>query len=331
MIDYCNTLERIEHLRIESLPQGYGFINERLERAKQQYNISNFGEWDKWSLNNIGFDTNSYNAELYIKESYLYSLFVAKETIDKINSGISIRDISFVSVISMPCIPYSQLKDSWWAEIATIECPLWALEMIETAYDLHILFWIINGVDATYHLQIVDKLIWELLLVQDSQYNAVNHVCTLEYLLKYKKLLQSNSTQTSAPQLPEQEQIYSIPTNLTEAQLKSIFVKLKEEAFIAPEQTEEDFLNSFAIEGRKAAKQGKIKWIKRGKKQKDNISRTVVLEFVKFVGKGLFAEDKERIIEAVFSIQPRPEEFTRVKADEYKSEYHNELQQMIAK
>ena len=97
--------------------------------------------------------------------------------------------------------------------------------------------------------------------------------------------------------------------------------------FIATEQTEEDFLNAF---NPNAPKQGKIKWIKKGKRLRNNTPRTAILEFVKFVGKGLLVENKERIIEAVFSIKPRAEEYTRVRAEGYKSEYHNELQQIIS-
>lgn len=228
------------------------------------------------------------------------------DTVEKINKGVRIVNINWFSVVYRG----------------------------NSFYDLKILCWVVNSFDdINIKTAIVDEVHRQLQLKLKTKDND-NAECFIEYLKSYKEMLISDATYIPpAPQQPEQKQIYCIPTNLSEEQLKNIFIKLKQEMFIAPEQTEEDFLNSFEIEGRKPTKQGKIYWIKKsGKSKKDSqqiIPRTVILDFIKLVGKGLFVENKERIIEAVFSIQVRPEEFTRAKSDNYKSEYNTELQQII--
>lgn len=326
-----NTLAAIENERLKLLSQNYEFICNKLEQYKQQYGFTNFNSWDKWELNNLKIDCKQYSEQHFYKERYIYSLFAAKNTIDKIKSGYTISDISFVAMLSVPEAQF-QLAD-WWVDAAKNKYPIWAMtEDFAEGYNLAILFWILNSLLPTFHLPILDRVIWELQL-QDPKL-AINHDCTFEYLLKYRELLQSNCVPVPTAQQQKQEQIYSIPTNLTEEQLKRILKNLKTEGFVAPEQTEEDFLNSFEIEGRKPTNQGKINWIKKSKKSKKDskqiIPRTVILDFIKLVGKGLFVENKERIIEAVFSIQVRSEEFTRAKSDNYKSEYNTELQQIIA-
>lgn len=218
------------------------------------------------------------------------------DTVEKINKGVRIVNINWFSVV------------------------------YRGFYDLKILCWVVNSFDdINVKTAIVDEVHRQLQLHLKTNDND-NAECFIEYLKSYKEMLVLDAAYIPpAPQ--QQEQIYYIPTNLSEEQLKNIFIKLKKEEFIAPEQTAEDFLNAF---NPNAPKQGTIKWIKKGKRQKDNIPRTVVLEFVKLVGKGLLVENKERIIEAVFSIKPRAEEYTRVRAEGYKSEYHNELQQIIS-
>lgn len=225
------------------------------------------------------------------------------DTVEKINKGVRIVNINWFSVIYRG----------------------------NSFYDLKILCWVVNSFDdINIKTAIVDEVHRQLQLKLKTNDND-NAECFIEYLKSYKELLISDATYIPpAPQQPEQKQIDCIPTNLSEEQLKNIFIKLKKEEFIAPEQTEENFLNAFAIEGRMTIKQGKIRWIKKGKCLKNNTPRTAILEFVKFVGKGLLVENKERIIEAVFSIKPRAEEYTRVRAEGYKSEYHNELQQIIS-
>ena len=222
------------------------------------------------------------------------------DTVEKINKGVRIVNINWFSVVYRG----------------------------NSFYDLKILCWVVNSFDdINIKTAIVDEVHRQLQLKLKTKDND-NAECFIEYLKSYKEMLISDATYIPpAPQQPEQKQIYCIPTNLSEEQLKNIFIKLKQEMFIATEQTEEDFLNAF---NPNAPKQGKIKWIKKGKRLMNNTSRTAILEFVKFVGKGLLVENKERIIEAVFSIKPRAEEYTRVRAEGYKSEYHNELQQIIS-
>lgn len=322
MIYYYDSLEAIERLRIELISQDYDYISSKLEQKKSLHHISDFDNWHTWSLNNIGVDNSIYDAGVYIQEQYIYALFRAKDTIDKINSGAPISSLLLTNILSAEYIPYSQFTDSWWVEMTEIGCPLFAIEDIGTKYDLRILFWIINGISAVYHLPIVDKLIWELQLSQGSRHNAINHDCTLEYLLKYRELLQSNCVLLSTTQQQKQEQIYSIPTNLTKKQLVALLGRLKDNGFIAPEQTEEDFLNAF---NSKAPKQGKIKWIKRGETAK-GVTKTAMVNFVYLMYPELyFDKDKYNIVAAVFDIEPTRSDLSRGK----KSEFSNELQQII--
>lgn len=339
MIYYYDSLEAIERLRIELISQDYDYISSKLEQKKSLHNISDFDNWHTWSLNNIGVDNSIYDAGVYIQEQYIYALFRAKDTIDKINSGAPISSLLLTNILSAEYIPYSQFTDSWWVEMAETECPLFAIEGIGTEYDLRILFWIINGISAIYHLPIINKLIWELQLSQDSRHNAINHDCTLEYLLKYRELLQSNCVPVSIAQQQKQEQIYSISTNLTEEQLKRILKGLKTEGFVAPGQTEEDFLNSFEIEGRKPTNQGKINWIKESRRTKKEseriISKTVVFDFVNQVSRNL--NDNKEAIEAIFVLKTNPirlgkddiTTFLNPKRGKSKSEYHTILQNII--
>lgn len=333
MIYYYDSLEKIERLRIMLSSQDYDYISSQLEYKKSLYNISDFDNWHTWALNNIGVDNSVYNAQVYIQEQYIYALFRAKDTIDKINSGVPISSLLLTNILSTEYIPYSQFADSWWVEMAEIECPLFAIEDIGTEYDLKILFWIINGINTAYHLPIVDKIIWELQLSQGSQHKAINHDCTLEYLLKYRELLKSNSVPTLTNQ--QQQQIYSIPTDLSEQQLKALLERLQSNGFVASEQTEEDFLNSFEIEGRKPTKQGKIKWIKRSEDRTDlpNVCNTVIVDFIyKITCDSIKGVDLMRKAEVIFGVTINKSTVSQVKKRKAKkaSEYSEVLADIFA-
>lgn len=314
-----HNLISIENRRMELRSQGYEFITNKLEQIKQRYNIVSFNSWDIWELNNLG--SSQYNEHCFYKERYIYSLFTAKTAVDKILSGYPITDLSFVNILTVPVCSFQ--PDDWYklTALTPIEkYPIWAAEDVYNEYNLDILFWILNSTPLSYHIHILDRIIWELHLLNSNA--ATNHQCTLEYLQKYRELLQSNCIQISTTQQTEQEQIYSIPTNLTKKQLVALLGRLKDNGFIAPDQTEEDFLNAF---NPNATKQGKIKWIKRGETAK-GITKTAMVNFVYLMYPELyFDKDKYNIVAAVFDIEPTRSDLSRGK----KSEFSNELQQII--
>ena len=309
-----HNLGSIENRRIELLSQGYEFIADKLEQIKLRYNIADFDSWDKWELNNL--NCCEYDAQCFYKERYIYSLFTAKNTADKILSGSPITYILFADIMKVPeCL--FQLDD-WYKQVAVEKLPLWGLEDVEDVYNLDILFWILNSTPFSYHTPILDRVIWELQLLDSDA--ATNQQCTLEYLQRYRELIQSHPEQ--ALQIHPQEQIYSISTNLTEKQLIALLGRLKDKGFVAPEQTEEDFLNAF---NPNATKQGKIKWIKRGETAK-GVTKTAMVNFVYLMYPKLhFDQDKYNIVAAVFDIEPTRSDLSRGK----KSEFSNELQQII--
>ena len=265
-----HNLISIENRRIELLSQGYEFIADKLEQIKLQYNIADFDSWDKWELNNL--NSSEYNEQCFYIERYIYSLFTAKNTVDKILAGSPITDILFADIMTVPeCL--FQLDD-WYKQAAIEKLPLWGLEDVEDVYNLDIIFWILNSTPFSYHTPILDRVIWELQLLDSGA--ATNQQCVLEYLQRYRELIQSHPEQTL--QIHPQEQIYSIQTNLTKKQLVALLGRLKDNGFIALEQTEEDFLNAF---NPNATKQGKIKWIKRSGSRTDKpVCKTAIVDFI---------------------------------------------------
>lgn len=285
-------LSQCEDMRLRSIGRSYKQITEEYNAIKLRFSEH---------IQKCGIKRDEFSARYYQLENTI-------QTIDQINSGINPVAINWHNVLY-----------SWQVFENKLCC----------YYDLETLYYIVNNVDNKVDkLLIIDTVIVQL---KARNQNVINADTCFEYLPHYREIIETSLR--FIPTIQQQEQIYSIPTNLTEELLRRILRSLKTEEFVAPEQTEEDFLNSFEIEGRKPTKQGKIYWIKKsGKSKKDSqqiIPRTVILDFIKLVGKGLFVENKERIIEAVFSIQVRPEEFTRAKSDNYKSEYNTELQQII--
>jgi hypothetical protein len=132
----------------------------------------------------------------------------------------------------------------------------------------------------------------------------------------------------STTQQQKQEQIYSIPTNLTEKQLIALLGRLKDNGFVAPEQTEEDFLNAF---NPNAAKQGKIKWIKFARN--NAISPKQIVNFCNLMegGKWLAQQQNAFVVEllsAVFDIFTDNKRISSIRNDG-SSEYDIELQSYI--
>lgn len=222
------------------------------------------------------------------------------DTVEKINKGVRIVNINWFSVV------------------------------YRGFYDLKILCWVVNSFDdINVKTAIVDEVHRQLLLHLKTNDND-NAECFIEYLKSYKEMLISDATYIPpAPQQPEQKQIYCIPTNLSEEQLKNIFIKLKQEMFIATEQTEEDFLNAF---NPNAAKQGKIKWVKiptRGKR----LSPTQIVHFCNLMAGGNWLAKQQNtfvveLLSAVFGVSTNIKRISSAKKEKT-TEYNTELQSYI--
>ncbi|MEE0915597.1 MAG: hypothetical protein U0L45_03730 [Alistipes sp.] len=201
--------------------------------------------------------TDTFNEE----EALLFQCYYRViDVVEKINNGCRIENINWHNVL---CRGKSDNGE------------------IRLFYELKILCWIINSFDDIAIKTAIIDIIYNQLQLQIVTDKNPTAECFLEYLPIYKGLLIAASTYTPAVSQQKQEQIYSIPTNLTEEQLRRILKSLKTERFVAPEQTEEDFLNSFEIEGIKPTKQGKINWIKQSRSRPDNpICKKAIVDFV---------------------------------------------------
>lgn len=184
------------------------------------------------------------------------------DTVEKINKGVRIVAIDWFSVVYRG----------------------------NSFYDLKILCWVVNSFDdINVKTAIVDEVHRQLQLKLKTNEND-NAECFIEYLKSYKEMLVLDATyMPPAPQ--QQEQIYCIPTKLTKPQLLTLLGSLKENGFVAQEQTEEDFLNAFNTN---APKQGTIKWIKTARNR--GVSPKQIVHFC-----GFMVEDKwlERLQNAV--------------------------------
>lgn len=182
-----------------------------------------------------------------------YQLENTIQTIDQINSGINPVAINWYNVLY-----------SWQVFENKLCC----------YYDLETLYYIVNNVDNKVDkLLIIDTVIVQL---KARNQNVINADTCFEYLPHYREIIETSLR--FVPTIQQQEQIYSISTNLTEKQLIALLGRLKDKEFVAPEQTEVDFLNAF---NPNAAKQGKIKWIKRSGSRTDKpVCKTAIVDFI---------------------------------------------------
>ena len=182
-----------------------------------------------------------------------YQLENTIQTIDQINSGINPVAINWHNVLY-----------SWQVFENKLCC----------YYDLETLYYIVNNVDNKVDkLLIIDTVIVQL---KARNQNVINADTCFEYLPHYREIIETSLR--FVPTIQQQEQIYSISTNLTEDQLIALLGRLKDKEFVAPEQTEVDFLNAF---NPNAAKQGKIKWIKRsGSRTDKTVCKTAIVDFI---------------------------------------------------
>lgn len=308
MLFYQNTKIDIDAVREYAATQTYDSLKHGLDKFQFELNID---------------DAEDCRVSTNWEEHRLYSFYISLKTIDKIRSGASIVDMSFIGLITsywvVPHNPTNEINcEPKGVDYFDIETEIDEEEILH-GYDLRRFFFVYYALsDVSIRASILDKLIWELGL-RDSK-DDPDSVVVLEYLTQFRELIQSQPQQ--ALHIQPQEQIYSIPTDLSEQQLKALLERLKSNGFIAPEQTEEDFLNAF---NPNATKQGKIKWIKRGETAK-GVTKTAMVNFVYLMYPKLhFDQDKYNIVAAVFDIKPTRSDLSRGK----KSEFSNELQQII--
>lgn len=327
MLFYQNTKIDIDAVREYAATQTYDSLKHGLDKFQFELNID---------------DAEDCRVSTNWEEHRLYSFYISLKTIDKIRYGASIVDMSFIGLITsywvVPHNPTNEINcEPKGVDYFDIETEIDEEEILH-GYDLRRFFFVYYALsDVSIRASILDKLIWELGL-RDSK-DDPDSVVVLEYLTRFRELIQSQPEQTLQKQ--PQEQIYSISTNLTEERLRRILRSLKTEEFVAPEQTEEDFLNSFEIEGRKSTKQGKICWIKKASRNNDNPPpRRVVLDFVHLV-QGRLSNDEEskNIISKIFVLEKEPIRldkddisnfFNRNRGKRGESEYHSTLQKIIA-
>lgn len=308
MLFYQNTKIDIDAVREYAATQTYDSLKHGLDKFQFELNID---------------DAEDCRVSTNWEEHRLYSCYIALKTIDKIRAGASIVNMSFIGLITSywvaPHNPTNEINfEPKGVDYFDIETEFDEEEILH-GYDLRRFFFVYYALsDVSIRASILDKLIWELGL-RDSK-DDPDSVVVLEYLTRFRELIQSQPEQTLQKQ--PQEQIYSIQTNLTKKQLVALLGRLKDNGFIAPEQTEEDFLNAF---NPNAAKQGKIKWIKRGETAK-KATKTAMVNFVYLMYPELyFDKDKYNIVAAVFDIEPTRYDLSRGT----KSEFSNELQQII--
>ena len=288
MLFYQNTLADMEAVRDGHTSQNYRSLQNELSILARDLNIDNIEYW-----------YNNFRIVASLKEHQLINRYKAVETIRKIKSSIPITDISLEDLI----------RSYWWDSLDPES------KDICTGYDVAPFFKVFYSIeDNAIRLLILDKLIWELGL-RDS-IDDPDSVVVMEYLTRFRELIQSQPEQTLQKQ--PQEQIYFIPTSLTEKQLVALLGRLKENGFIAPEQTEEDFLNAF---NPNATKQGKIHWGKVGNKRK-GINATTIIYFIHKTNDKLTVKYPQKdviaIIRSIFEI-----EVTKVNLSTTKSKIDN--------
>ena len=264
MLFYQNTKIDIDAVREYAATQTYDSLKHGLDKFQFELNID---------------DAEDCRVSTNWEEHRLYSFYISLKTIDKIRSGASIVDMSFIGLITsywvVPHNPTNEINcEPKGVDYFDIETEIDEEEILH-GYDLRRFFFVYYALsDVSIRASILDKLIWELGL-RDSK-DDPDSVVVLEYLTRFRELIQSQPEQTLQKQ--PQEQIYSISTNLTEKQLIALLGRLKDKEFVAPEQTEVDFLNAF---NPNAAKQGKIKWIKRSGSRTDKpVCKTAIVDFI---------------------------------------------------
>lgn len=278
-----------EGMRKSAYGIGYAELKEECDKYEEER---------KLFLANNRIYTDTFDKEETLRFICYYK---AIDTVEKINKGVRIVNINWFSVVYRG----------------------------NSFYDLKILCWVVNSFeDINVKIAIVNEVHRQLQLHLVTNEND-RAQCFIEYLSTYKEMLISDSAYIPpTPQYSKQERIYSIPTDLSEQQLKALLERLKSNGFIAPEQTEEDFLNAF---NPNATKQGKIKWIKLARNKV--ISSKQIVHFCNLMAGGKWFGQQQNtfvieLLSAVFDIYTDNKRISSIR-NEGSAEYDIELQSYI--
>ena len=293
MVDFWKrqALSQCEEQRLRAIGYSYQQITEEYNGIKRRYYEH---------IQKCGLKRDDVSARYYQLENTI-------QAINHINNGISPVNINWYDVLY-----------SWQIIDDKLRC----------YYDLQTLYYIVNNVDIEVDkLLIIDAVIAQL---KARNQNIINAETFLEYLPQYRGIVEISLRFVPANQ-QKQEQVYSIPTNLTEEQLKRILKSLKTEGFVAPEQTEEDFLNSFEIEGRKPTNQGKINWIKEARNRK--ISPKQIVDFCVLFSNSDWFDKKDnstmvQLLSAIFGVNTDIKRISAIRKESH-SELYNTMQSLI--
>lgn len=276
--------------------------------------------WQPLAGNIRGYDNYSYCLESRIRRLY-YSI----KTIDKLKQGVLPIDIDWVKVLQDVSLTLDHKRRLGYVDYVRLFYII--NSTTNKAIRLKIIEAVINSFRIEQELIATTTFTDEDGITYQPYDTPINIDTFINYLSNYYcnwvALMEDNEDSI------KEELIYSIPTNLTQKQLVALLGRLKDNGFIAPEQTEEDFLNAF---NPNAAKQGKIKWVKiptRGK----GLSPTQIVHFCNLMAGGNWLAKQQNtfvveLLSAVFGVSTDIKRISSAKKEKT-TEYNTELQSYI--
>ena len=293
-------------------------IRQKLKESIETHNIteSDIEYLDPYSYNLLRLPEWIYKDSHFDIEARIRRLYYSIKVIDQLKNGVCPANIDWLEALQ------DLTKD--------IE------DNICGYIDYARLFYIVNAIaDKVIRLQIIDSVTNVLKIERASivsiEENGVRFVpsgtpinidSVIDYLPYYRNWIELTD-------IPQHKPEY-IPTSLTNKQLRALLHLLIKSGFVSQAQTEDDFLNSFEIEGRKPINQGKINWIKEGIHSK-KIDATTIIYFIHKTNNKLTVrytqKDVIAIIRSIFEIEVTKSNLSTAKgkidngnAIEYKTE-----------
>ena len=265
--------------------------------------------WQPLAGNIRGYDNYSYCLESRIRRLY-YSI----KTIDKLKQGVLPIDIDWVKVLQDVSLTLDHKRRRGYVDYVRLFYII--NSTTNKAIRLKIIEAVINSFRIEQELIATTTFTDEHGITYQFYDTPINIDTFINYLSNYYcnwvALMEDNEDSI------KEELIYSISTDLTKKQLVALLGRLKDNGFIAPEQTEEDFLNAF---NPKAPKQGKIHWGKVGNRRK-GINATTIIYFIHKTNDKLTVKYPQKdviaIIRSIFEI-----EVTKVNLSTTKSKIDN--------
>ena len=152
MLFYQNTKIDIDAVREYAATQTYDSLKHGLDKFQFELNID---------------DAEDCRVSTNWEEHRLYSFYISLKTIDKIRSGASIVDMSFIGLITsywvVPHNPTNEINcEPKGVDYFDIETEIDEEEILH-GYDLRRFFFVYYALsDVSIRASILDKLIWEL-------------------------------------------------------------------------------------------------------------------------------------------------------------------------